>query len=144
MAEPGKIGGELVEVAFVRDSIEGEMIRGVLEAAGIPSMLQQVGFDGAQLGLGPLPTHGGAQKVLVHAEREEEARALIAATLAEGEDEANAEIPEPVNATYLEGAKKGRGPRDYGVVGAYTRIYLVSFGVMAAIFAVWLLSRALG
>jgi len=115
------------------------MIRGVLEAAGIPSMLQQVGFDGAQLGMGPLPTHGGTQKVMVHAEREEEARALIGETLAE----ADAEIPESVNAEYLEEAR-GRGPRNYGVFGAYGRIYLVSFGVLAAIFLFFLLSRALG
>lgn len=134
--------GKLVEVAFVRDSIEGEMLRGVLETAGIPSMLQQVGFDGAQLGVGPLPTSGGAQKVMVHAERAEDARALVLETLAEAEADANDEIPEPVNATYLEGAKKG--PRGYGIVGAYARIYLVSFGAMAAIFAIWLLSRALG
>ena len=143
MAEPGDRGSaELVEVAFVRDSIEGEMIRGVLETADIPSMLQQVSFDGAQLGVGPLPTHGGAQKVMVHAHREEEARALIAEALAEAE--AEAEVPEPANATYLEEAEGRRGPRGYGIVGAYARIYLVSFGVMAAIFAVWLLSRALG
>lgn len=128
----------LVEVTFVRDSIEGEMIRGVLETAGIPSILQQVGFDGAQLGLGPLPTHGGAQKVMVHAEREQEARAVIADAVAGTE----VEIPEPINAEYLEGADD-RGPRSYGVVGAYARIYIVSIAAIAAIFLVWLLSRAL-
>jgi hypothetical protein len=33
-------GGELVKVAFARDRIEGEMIHGLLEDAGIPSFLE--------------------------------------------------------------------------------------------------------
>ena len=113
------------------------MIRGVLETAGIPSILQQVGFDGAKLGLGPLPTHGGAQKVMVHAEREQGSGRCSPMQL-----RGPRMIPEPINAEYLEGADD-RGLRSYGVVGAYARIYIVSIAAIAAIFLVWLLSRAL-
>jgi hypothetical protein len=125
-------------VAFANDRIEGEMIHGLLENAGIPSLLQQVGLnvDGPQLGFG-LATRGfggGPQRVMVHANRAEQASALLAETLVE---EA---WPEAVNAEYLEDTRGGR-PRNYGVVGAYARALLWSLGIMALAFAVFLLSR---
>ena len=87
MAElPDSRGSELVEAAFVGNETEGEMIRGLLESAGIPSILQAAGmFEATRHGFGGVPVYGGAQKVMVHAPRLEEARALIAATLGAGE-----------------------------------------------------------
>jgi hypothetical protein len=129
-------------VAFANDRIEGEMIHGLLENAGIPSLLQQVGLnvDGPQLGFG-LATRGfggGPQRVMVHANRAEQASALLAETLVEGAEEA---WPEVANAEYLEDTQGGRA-RNYGVVGAYARALLWSLGIIGLAFAAFLLSRA--
>jgi Putative prokaryotic signal transducing protein len=134
-------GSELVKVAFARDRVEGEMIHGLLENAGIPSLLEQegLGVDGPQLGFG-LATRGfggGPQRVMVHADRAEEASALLAETLVEDEDEA---MPEVANAKHLADAAGGRA-RDYGAVGGYARALLWSLGTMAAAFGVFLLLR---
>jgi hypothetical protein len=134
----------LVRVAYANDAVEAEMMQGLLEGAGIPSLLEQVSLnvDGPQLGFALLPRGfgGGPQRVMVHEHRAEEARALIEETFVEDPEAA---LPEPANAGYLEGAAGGREPRGYGLVGAYARILLASFVVMALIFAVWLLLRAL-
>jgi putative signal transducing protein len=127
---------ELVEVAYVSNAGEAAMVQGLLEEAGIPSMLQGVGFDGPRIGVAWVPN--APQRVMVHAPRLEEARALIAKTLAENEGEA---LPEIANASYLEEAEGGK-PRSYGLIGGMGRIYLVSFGAMAVAFGVFLLLRA--
>lgn len=73
-------GSELAEAALVGSEVEGEMIRGLLESAGIPSILQAAGmFEATRHGFGGVPVYGGAQKVMVHASRLEEAEAVIAA-----------------------------------------------------------------
>jgi hypothetical protein len=135
-------GEELVGVAFAKDGIEGEMVHGLLENAGIPSLLQQVGLnvDGPQLGFGLLPHGfgGGPQRVMVHANRAERARALLAETLVEDGQGAWSEV---VNAEHLEDADGGKA-RSYGVVGAYARALLWSFGILVAAFGVFLLLRA--
>ena len=118
------------------------MIHGLLENAGIPSLLQQVGLsvDGPQLGFG-LATRGfggGPQRVMVHANRAEQASALLAETLVEDEEAAT---PEIANAEYLEDASGGSA-RNYGVIGAYARALLWSLGIMGAAFGVFLLLRA--
>ncbi|HEX6783021.1 MAG TPA: DUF2007 domain-containing protein [Solirubrobacterales bacterium] len=132
------MGDELVEVAFVADEVEAAMIQALLEESGIPSMQQQVGPSGRQLG-SVLLSPGGSRQVLVHAHRAGEARALLADATLEGEQEA----PESVNARYLEEAGGGRGPRNYGVIGAYVRTFAVSVVVMALVCGVWFLFRAL-
>jgi hypothetical protein len=118
------------------------MVHGLLENAGIPTLLQQAGMsvDGPQLGFGLLPHGfgGGPQRVLVHANRAEEARALLAETLVEEEGEAWGGI---ANARYLEDSEAGTA-RSYGVVGAYARALLWSLGIMLAAFAAFLLLRA--
>jgi hypothetical protein len=134
--------GDLVGIAFAKDQIEGQMIHGLLESAGIHSLLQQVGLnvDGPQLGFG-LATRGfggGPQRVMVHANQAERARALLAETLVEDGGEAR---PEVANAKYLEDAE-GKKARNYGVFGAYARALLWSLGIMVAAFAVFLLLRA--
>jgi hypothetical protein len=105
---------ELVEVAFVGNEYEGAVIQALLEENGIPSLQQRTGVAGEMLGYGAL-TGGGSRRVMVHAPRAEKARALLA------EAEAAADLPEPVNAEYLEDAQGGHEPRNYGVLGAYAR-----------------------
>jgi hypothetical protein len=134
--------GELVKVAFAGDRIEGEMIHGLLENAGIPSLLEQEGLnvDGPQLGFG-LATRGfggGPQRVMVHANRAEQARVLLAETRVEDEEGA---LPEVANAEYLEDDGGGRA-RNYGVVGGYARAMLWSLGIMGVAFGIFLLLRA--
>lgn len=133
---------ELVKVAFAHDSVEAEMIKGLLESAGIPSLLQPVGLnvDGPLLGFGLLPRGfgGGPQRVTVHAKRAEEARGLLAETLVEESGEAR---PEIADAEYRAGVG-GRKPRDYGVVGAYARSLFWSLCALAVAFGVFLLLRA--
>ncbi|MFN8216230.1 MAG: DUF2007 domain-containing protein [Solirubrobacterales bacterium] len=87
-APEGKRDGDLAEVAFAKDPVQAEMLKGLLEGAGIPSLLEPTGLSGLQLGLGRLYSGfgGGGQRVMVHAGRLEEARTLLAETLV-GEDE---------------------------------------------------------
>jgi hypothetical protein len=140
--EDERSGGALVAVALGHDAVEAEMIKGLLENAGIPSLLQQAGMsvDGPMLGYGLLPRGfgGGPQHVMVHARNAERARALLAQTLVDVEEA----WPETANAEHLADAA-GPKPRDYGLLGAYARIYLWSFGLMAAAFAIFLLVRTL-
>lgn len=115
------------------------MIQALLEDRGIPSLQQQVGPSGPQLGYGLMNPGGGSRRVMVHAHRADEARAILVAAQAEAED-----LVEPVNAEYLADAQGGRRPRNYNLIGAYARIYLVSFVAMGLIFGAWLLLRAAG
>ena len=128
--------GDLVEVAFVGDEFQAEMIRALLDEYGIPSMQQQVTPAGPQLGYGLMNPSGGARRVMVHPERADRARTLIEATTAES-------LLEPVNAEYLEDAQGGRRPRNYGLIGGYARAWFWSILVMAAFFGLWWLLRAL-
>lgn len=135
------VGGErLVEVAYAANAAEGEMIQGLLLNEEIPSLLQPIGLDGPQAGVGAFRSGfgGGGRRVMVHAGRAEEARTLLAETMVEDEEAQ----PEIANARYLEDATGGRKPRDYGLGGAYLRIYLWGFGAMALAFGVFLLLRA--
>lgn len=129
--------GDLVEVAFVGDEFEAEMIRVLLDEHGIPSLQQQVTPSGPQLGYGLMNPGGGARKVMVHPERADRARTLIEAASAEEV------FPEPVNAEYLEDAEGGRKPRSYGVIGGYARAWFWSIVAFALFFGVWMLFRAL-
>jgi Putative prokaryotic signal transducing protein len=136
-AGAGGEGGELVSAAFVKDEIEGEMLKGLLESGGIPSMVKAIGLDGRVIGSGLLFPNGGRARLLVRAQDLGRARRLLDETLVEDEEA----LPEPANARHLEEAEGGRKPRAYGLIGAYARIYLVSFGVIVAIFLAFLLTR---
>jgi len=129
---------DLVEIAFVSDEFQGKIIQALLEEHEIPSLLQQVGPSGPQLGYGLMNPGGGARRVMVHAPNAERARVLVEATTAEQD-----EVPEPVNAAYLEDAAGGRRPRNYGLIGAYARALAVSIGLFALVFALWMLARVL-
>ena len=130
-----------MDVAFARDRVEADLIKGLLENAGIPSLPQpaRLHVDGPQLGFG-LATSGfggGPQRVLVHAERAQRARSLLADTLIESEVGAS---PDFEAADLSEGESGGRA-RDYGVVGAYARAMGWSLVVMAVAIGAFLLVR---
>ena len=127
---------ELTEIAYVGSEPEAAMIQALLEENGIPSLQEQVSPSGPQLGYGLLSPGGGSRRVMVHAHRADEARALLAEFQTERE-----EVPEPVNAEYLENARGGRKPRNYGVIGGYARMYLFGFGALAVVFGVFMLLR---
>jgi len=127
--------GELVEAAYAKDRVEAQMIQGLLENGGIPSVLQALGVNGPQLGIGLLPAD--PQRVMVRANQAEDARALPGNTLVEDEGEAWSES----NDSHLEDAG-GRKPRGYGLVGAYARIYVCSLVVIAIALGTFLLLRA--
>ncbi len=130
-------GDELVQVAYAGDLAEAEMIRGLLEANGIVSIQQGVGVNGPLLGFGLLNPGGGSQRVMVRAGQAQEAQALLAETVAEGGEEA---WPEIANADHLADAG-GRRPRNYGLIGAYARIYLWAFVTFAVAFGIFMLLR---
>jgi hypothetical protein len=130
--------GDLVEVAFVGDEFQAEMIRALLDEQGIPSIQEQVTPSGPHLGYGLMNPSGGARRVLVHPERADQARALIEATTAESS------APEPVNAEYLADAEGRRKPRNYGLIGGYARAWFWSLLLLAGIFLAWLLLREAG
>jgi len=129
---------DLVEIAFVPDEFQGKMIQALLEQHEIPSLLEQVTPSGPQLGYGLMNPSGGARRVMVHDSNSERARVLVEATMAEQD-----QVPEPVNAGYLEDAAGGRRPRNYGLIGAYARAFAVSLGLLALVFALWMLARVL-
>ncbi|HEX3240341.1 MAG TPA: DUF2007 domain-containing protein [Solirubrobacterales bacterium] len=78
----------LVRVAYARDTVEGEMMQGLLEGAGIPSVLEHLSREdgGSRFGFEMLPRGlgGGPRRVMVHERQAEEARALLEETFAEG------------------------------------------------------------
>src|SRR3954447_26000719 len=78
-------GEGLVGVAHANDRVEAEMIRGLLESAGIPSAVRQMGIDGPLVGIGLLNPGGGSRQVMVRADRVEAARAVLAEALVEDE-----------------------------------------------------------
>jgi hypothetical protein len=115
------------------------MIQGVLETAGIPSVLEQMGINGPQLGFALLNAGGVPQRVMVRPDQAEEARELLAATTAVPSEPAD--WMESGEQPYAEGAE-GRQPRNYGLAGAYARIWAWSLGSFALAFGVFLLLRA--
>lgn len=126
---------DLVEVMFAGDRVEAEMVQGLLESEGIPSMLQATGVNGPQLGVGLSPR--SPQRVMVRAEHADLARRLLDQVT----PEENLDIDELANAAYL-GEARGRGPRSYGVIGAYARIWLWSLAILAVTFGIFMLARA--
>jgi putative signal transducing protein len=72
----------MVKVALARDPVEGAMIKGLLEDAGIPALLQpsSAKVDGSELAFGMLIRGSGAgpQEVMVEDGRAEEATTLLA------------------------------------------------------------------
>lgn len=130
---------ELVEIAFVGGEPEALMIQALLEENEIPCLQQQVRPSGPQLGYGLMNPGGGARRVMVHAHRAKEARAVLGNAQLLGD-----ELQEPVNAEHLEDDGRRWNPRSYGLIGGYARAYLVSVAAMALAFGGYLLLRAAG
>jgi hypothetical protein len=134
----GALGGrDLVSVAFANDRAEGDMIKGLLDSAGIPSVLQQMGVDGPRLGIGLLNPGGGSQRVMVRPAQAEAARALLGEAVAPSEAGDWAEGDGSPDGEEAEGRK----PRNYGLVGAYGRIWAWSLSAMMLAFGIFLLLR---
>lgn len=68
---------DLVEIAFVGNEGEATIIQALLEGSGIPSLQQPAGRDGSKLGHIFAGLDGGSRRVMVHAHRAAEARALL-------------------------------------------------------------------
>jgi hypothetical protein len=90
--------------------------------------------NGPQVGVGLLPQV--PQRVMVRADHADVARSL----LGEATREEDADVSEIANAAYLDEAR-GRGPRSYGIIGAYARIWFWSFTALAVTFGIFLLAR---
>lgn len=123
-----------VQIAFADTREEAALIRGLLREAKIRSIARQAGVDGG-IGTSSLLTRS-SRRIYVRPEDAAAARTLIAETMVE--DPAEAEIPEPANAAYLDEAS-GHKPRNYGAVGAYVRFYFVAVVVIGLVLVAFLL-----
>ncbi len=123
-----------VQIAFADTREEAALIRGLLREAKIKSIARQTSFEGPTLGTGLLSR--SSRRIYVRPEDAAAARTLISETMVE--DPAETEIPEPVNAAYLDEAR-GHKPRNYSLIGAYARFYLVAIVVVGLVLAVFLL-----
>jgi hypothetical protein len=134
-ADP-RSGDDLVEIAFADTREEAALIRGLLREEGIRSLAKQASINGPMLGSGLLTR--SPRRIYVNPGDAERARTLLGEVMVE--DPLESEIPEPANATYLADAG-GRRPRDYSVLGAYARFYVVAAVVLGVVFLVFLAPR---
>jgi hypothetical protein len=123
-----------VQIAFADTREEAALIRGLLREAKIKSIARQTSFEGPTIGTGLLTR--SSRRIYVRPEDAAAARTLIAETMVE--DPAETEIPEPVNAAYLDEAR-GHKPRDYNVIGGYARAWLAAIVVLGVILVAFLL-----
>jgi hypothetical protein len=127
-------GEDLVQIAYADTREEAALIRGLLREEGIRSLARQPGAQGGG-GASSLLT-SSPRHIYVRPEDATRARALLGETMVE--DPLEEEIPESANAAHLADAT-GHRPRDYSVLGAYTRagiIALVVLGVALVVFFV--------
>jgi hypothetical protein len=129
-------GSDLIQIAFADTREEAALIRGLLREEGIRSLANQGSINGPALGAGLLTR--STRRIYVRPEDAEAARKLLAETMVE--DPLEEEIPEPVNATYLAEAA-GHEPRNYTVLGAYARAWIVGLVLLGLVLAVFLLLR---
>jgi hypothetical protein len=123
-----------VQIAFADTREEAALIRGLLREAKIKSIARQTSFEGPTLGTGLLTR--SSRRIYVRPEDAAAARTLIAETMVE--DPAETEIPEPVNAAYIDEAR-GHKPRGYNMIGAYARAWLVAIVVLGLILVAFLI-----
>jgi hypothetical protein len=124
----------LVQIAFAETREEAALMRGLLREEGIRSLAKQASINGPALGTGLLINT--SRRVYVRLQDAEAARRLLAETMVE--DPLEEEIPESANAGYIADAA-GRKPRDYNVLGAYTRAYIAAALIFAIALAVFIL-----
>jgi hypothetical protein len=125
---------DLVQIAFADTREEAALIRGLLREEGIRSLAKQGSINGPSLGAGLLTS--SPRRIYVRPTDAAPARKLLGDVMVE--DPSEDEVPEPANATYLADAT-GHKPRNYTVLGAYTRAWLVGLVVLAVILVVFLL-----
>ncbi len=129
-------GSDLIQIAFADTREEAALIRGLLREEGIRSIANQGSINGPALGAGLLTR--STRRIYVRPDDAEAARRLLSETMVE--DPLEEEIPEPANAAYLADAT-GHKPRNYTVLGAYARAWIVGLVVLALAFVVLLLLR---
>jgi hypothetical protein len=129
-------GDELVEIAFADTREEAALIRGLLREEGIRSLAKQASINGPMLGAGLLTR--SPRRIYVNPGDAERARILLGEIMVE--DPLESEIPEPANAAYLADAG-GRRPRDYSVLGAYARAWIIAAVVLGIAFIALLALR---
>ena len=134
--EGNESGQDLVQIAFADTREEAALIRGLLREEGIKSLAKQTSINGPALGAGLLTR--SPRRIYVLPGDAGAARKLIGETMVE--DPLEAEFPEPANAEYLADAK-GRRPRDYSLLGAYARAWIVAALVLAAVLVVFLVQH---
>lgn len=127
---------DLVQIAYADTREEAALIRGLLREEGIRSLARQAGVEGG-VGTSSLLTRS-PRRIYVRREDAAPARTLLAETMVE--DPLAEELPEPANAGYLADAT-GHRPRDYSVLGAYTRAWTVAIAVLVVAFVVLLALR---
>jgi hypothetical protein len=124
----------LVQIAFAETREEAALIRGLLREEGIRSLAKQAAVNGPALGSGLLTR--SSRRIYVVPGQAATARRLLAETMVE--DPLEAEIPEPANAAYLADAT-GHKPRDYSLLGAYARAWVVALVVLVLALIVFLI-----
>jgi hypothetical protein len=124
----------LVQIAFADTREEAAIIRGLLREAGIRSLAKQASINGPALGAGLLTR--SSRRIYVVPADADAARRLLAETMVE--DPLEEDIPESANAAHLEDAT-GRKPRDYSVLGAYARGWIVALAVLATALVLFIL-----
>jgi hypothetical protein len=124
----------LVQIAFADTREEAAIMRGLLREDGIRSLARQASINGPALGSGLLTR--STRRLYVRPEDAAAARKLLSETMVE--DPLEEEIPESANAEYLADAT-GHQPRDYTVLGAYARGWLVAVALLAIAFVLFLL-----
>jgi hypothetical protein len=124
----------LVQIAFADTREEAALIRGLLRNEDIRSLAKQGAINGPALGAGLLTR--SSRRIYVRDEDAEAARNLLGETMVE--DPLEAEVPEPANAAYLDDAA-GHKPRNYTVLGAYARAYLVAIPLFAVVVLLFIL-----
>jgi hypothetical protein len=127
-------GSDLIQIAFADTREEAALIRGLLREADIRSLAKQGSINGPALGAGLLTR--STRRIYVRPQDAEAARKLLRETMVE--DPLEEEIPEP--AAYLADAA-GHKPRNYTLLGAYTRAWIVGLAFLALVFVVFLLVR---
>ncbi|HEX4306775.1 MAG TPA: DUF2007 domain-containing protein [Solirubrobacterales bacterium] len=124
----------LVQIAFAETREEAALMRGLLREAGIRSLAKQGSVNGPALGAGLLTR--STRRLYVRSEDAADARQLLSETMVE--DPLEAEVPEPANAEYLADAT-GHRPRDYSLLGAYARAWIVALVVVVVAVAAFLI-----
>jgi hypothetical protein len=126
-------GEDLVQVAYADTREEAALIRGLLREEKIQSLAKQASINGPSLGTGLLTR--SSRRIYVRPEHAARARELLGEVMVE--DPLESAIPEPANAEYLADAT-GHKPRDYNVLSAYARFYLVAAVVIGLVLVVFL------